>query len=243
MRTQKKGIFVTGTGTGVGKTLISGAIVRALGNKGYDCGVMKPIESGCDAGKRGLQPKDALYLQQAAKLQDEIELINPCRFQAPLAPYAAVLQGEPDISWALIQDCYRQLSERHEAILIEGAGGLMVPIRADQDMSELAHLFGFPVLLVAQSGLGTINHTLLSLEYGKMRGLSFLGIVLNQSTEQRDTSEASNVKIIREKTDLPVMSFPYIKPKNDDETTISESAALLEEHLLMGVILRTLSFR
>ncbi|VAX31666.1 Dethiobiotin synthetase [hydrothermal vent metagenome] len=243
MRTQKKGIFVTGTGTGVGKTLISGAIVRALVNKGYDCGVMKPIESGCDVGKRGLQPRDALYLQQAAKLQDEIELINPCRFQAPVAPYAAVLQGEPDVSWPLIEDCHRQLSERHEAILIEGAGGLMVPIRADKDMSELAHLFGFPVLLVAQSGLGTINHVLLSLEYGKMRGLSFLGIVLNQSTEQKDSSEASNIKIIREKTDLPVMSFPYIKSKNDDATVISESAALLEGHPLMGVILTLLSLR
>jgi len=242
MRTQKKGIFVTGTGTGVGKTLISGAIVRALVNKGHNCGVMKPVESGCDERKRGLWPKDALYLQQAAKLQDEIDLINPCRFQAPLAPYAAVLQGEPDVvSWPLMQDAYRQLSERHTFMLIEGAGGLMVPIRAEKDMSDLAHLFGLPVLLVAQSGLGTLNHTLLSLEYGKARGLSFLGIVLNQTRGQRDGSETSNIKILREKTDLPVMSFPYIKAENDDETTISESAALLRAHPLLAVILHMLA--
>ena len=241
MSGQNKGVFVTGTGTGVGKTLISGAIVRALRNKGHDWGVMKPIESGCHSEKAGLRPSDAHYLKIAAKLQDEIDLINPCRFQAPLAPYAAVLQGETNIvSWPRIQNVYRQLSDRHEAMLIEGAGGLMVPIHADKDMSDLAHLFGFPVLLIAQSGLGTINHTLLSLEYGKARGLSFVGIVLNQGTEKKDNSEASNVKILREKTVLPVMSFPHLKTGNDDEGRILESAAVLQSHVLLDVILRVL---
>lgn len=240
MRDKNKGIFVTGTGTNVGKTLISGAIVRALVNKGIDCGVMKPIESGCREDKNGLSPSDGHYLQQAAKVQDPIGLISPCRFQAPLAPYAAVLQGEEDVAWPVMKNAFRQLHEQHELMLLEGAGGLMVPISSDKDMSDLSHLFRLPVLLVAHSGLGTINHTLLSLEYGRARGLSFLGIVLNQNTSERDFSEGSNAKILREKSALPVTVFPYIQPGKDVEATISESAVQMHSHPLMEVILRML---
>lgn len=239
MKDKTKGIFVTGTGTDVGKTLISGAIVRALVKKGIDCGVMKPIESGCRVNKNGLSPSDGLYLQKAAKVQDPIGLISPCRFQAPLAPYAAVLQGEKDVvSWPLMENVFRQLYEQHELMLLEGAGGLMVPISSDKDMSDLIHLFRLPVLLVAHSGLGTINHTLLSLEYGRARGLSFLGIVLNQNTPERHPSEMSNAKILREKSALPVTVFPYIPPGKDVEATISESAVQMNSHPLMEVILR-----
>lgn len=241
MRTKSSGIFVTGTDTGVGKTLISGAIARALVGQGIDCGVMKPIESGCRPGKNGLVPGDGVYLQKAAKLQAQLDFITPCRFKAPLSPYAAVLQGETDsLSWPLMDNVYRQLRQQHSTMLIEGAGGLMVPISADKDMADLIRLFNIPVLLVARSGLGTLNHCLLSLEYGKARGLSFFGIVLNQSASKRDASEESNAKVLHEKTALPVMRFPYLKPGKDDEATISASAIQMTSHPFMSVILRAM---
>jgi len=240
MNPKGRGIFITGTDTGVGKTLISGAIARALRDQNIDCGVMKPIESGCLPGKKGLMPSDGHYLQKAAKAQDPIDLIVPCRFQAPLAPYAAVLQGGAPVSWALIDNAYKQLRQDHAVLLIEGAGGLMVPISPDQTMADLIHRLKLPVLLVARSELGTLNHSLLSLEYGKACGLSFLGIVLNQGACKRDPSEASNTRILREKSGLPVMTFPHMKVEGDDETMIATSAAHMASDPLMQIILRTL---
>ncbi len=238
----RAGIFITGTDTGVGKTLICGAIARALFRKSIDCGIMKPIESGCRRGNRALLPSDGQYLQKAAKVQDPLDLITPCRFQAPLSPYAAMLQGENDsLSWPKMEKAYKQLRRRHAALLLEGAGGLMVPVTADKDMSDVIRFFKLPVLLVARSGLGTLNHSLLSLAYGRARGLSFLGIVLNQSGTKRDPSEVRNADILQERSSLPVMTFPPIKAGKDEEAIISESADRMAAHPIMDVVLRAIA--
>ncbi len=234
MRQNKpKGIFITGTDTGVGKTLISGAIARSLVSKGIHCGVMKPVESGCRLEKNELTPSDGLYLKQAARSLDPIEQITPCRFRYPLSPYAATLEGEQGmLSLADIQKSYHQLSTNHDFLIVEGAGGLLVPLTQSHSLIDLILLLELPVLLVARSGLGTLNHTLLTLRYGTAQGITFLGVVLNRTSKKRATSEESNLKILSERTVVPIFGpFPSLGSKKDPEEQIEASCQFFEMNL------------
>lgn len=226
---QHKGLFITGTDTGIGKTTISGAIARFLVSNGVDCGVMKPIETGCRMGKRGLIPRDGNYLKQAAKSKDPLDLITPCRFQQPLAPYAAVLQGEKNtLSFSKIQKACDTLFERHDFLVVEGAGGLLVPLTRHLMMIDLIRLLNLPVLLVARSGLGTLNHTLLTLRQGKSHGLSFFGVVLNRISKKKEPSEATNLKILSEH--LPVFGpLPFFKTTGERAAQIKAADTLIEK--------------
>lgn len=229
---KSKGIFITGTDTGVGKTLIAGAIARSLVSKGIHCGVMKPVESGCPRDKTGLTPRDGLYLKQAARSLDPIEQITPCRFQYPLSPYAATLEGEQGmLSLTDIQKCYRQLSTKHDFLVVEGAGGLLVPLTRSHSLIDLILLLELPVLLVARSGLGTLNHTLLTLRYGRAQGISFLGVVLNRTSQKKAPSEESNLRILSERIDVSLFEpFPYLKSKENPEERIETSSRLFEKN-------------
>ncbi len=237
-----KGLFITGTDTGVGKTLISGAIARSLVKKGIHCGVMKPIESGCRVGKKGLIPQDGRYLQQAAHSKASMEQITPYRFQKPLAPYAAMLSGESQsISFSHILESANALLDQHDFLIVEGVGGLLAPLTQNSSVMDLIRLFNFPVLLVGRSGLGTLNHTLLSLRYGAAEGLSFAGVILNQSAAKPDLSEKTNVTILDEQTQHPIWGpFPFFKTKGGRARRIEKSAALLDEHDSLKTLIQQL---
>ncbi|MFQ5589345.1 MAG: dethiobiotin synthase [Nitrospiria bacterium] len=228
---KKHGLFITGTDTGVGKTLVAGAIARWLANRGVRCGVMKPVESGCMPGKTGLIPQDGRYLKQAARSKAPLDQITPYRFQHPLAPYAAMLEGETrTISAAHLQKVFGLLHDRHDFLIVEGAGGLLAPLGRHFNVADLIKLLDLPVLLVARSGLGTLNHTLLSLHHGKTLGLSFLGVMLNRSTGESAPSEKTNLKILDEQAGHPIWGpFPHIKAKGTSTHCIETAALLLEE--------------
>lgn len=184
------GLLVTATDTGVGKTLVAAAIVTLARKRGLDVGALKPAESGCAKDERGaLIPADALLLQAAAGGLDPLELVCPYRFEVPLAPgIAAALEGG-DIVWAEIERSFRTLGARHaDGVVVEGAGGLLVPMAAEFGIgvgttAELAKRLELPVLVVARAGLGTINHTALTLEVLASRGLQCRGVVLSARNE------------------------------------------------------------
>ncbi|MDH5680690.1 MAG: dethiobiotin synthase, partial [Spirochaetota bacterium] len=159
------GLFITGTDTGVGKTIVTCGLGLSLKGMGYNVGVMKPIETGCEP-----DPQDALFLRTMLELSDPLETICPIQLRAPLSPKVAAQQENVSISLQTMTDNYAKLSETKDIILVEGAGGLMVPVLDDLYMAHLAVILKIPVIIVAGNRLGGINHSLLSLHYAEAIG-------------------------------------------------------------------------
>lgn len=192
--TRSAGVFVAGTDTGVGKTLVACALVRSLRETGVDVGVMKPCETG--VGPEG--PLDALALQAAAGAQDPLDDVCPERFALPAAPaVAARAEGRP-VDLGRIRAAAGRLRERHSFLVVEGAGGLLVPLEAGFSMLDLARELALPVLLVARGALGTINHTLLSLRALEGRGVPLAGVVLSHGPAPLSAPDAANLAWLRE---------------------------------------------
>jgi dethiobiotin synthetase len=236
----ERGLFITGTDTGVGKTIIAAAIARTLSSLGTDVGIMKPIETGCRKRNGKLILSDALYLKIAAQVKDPIEMITPYAYRTPLAPRAASLLEKDEIDLETILLAYDQLRKRHPFLIVEGIGGLVVPLTARADLSDLIRLFELPVLLVARSGLGTLNHTLLTLRHGARLGIRFVGVLFNQTTPSRSIADETNPVSLAERTDVPLLgTLPYFEKRGNREKDIDRSVKLLmKNELLRSTILR-----
>ncbi len=206
-----RGLFVTGTGTGVGKTVVAGALAALLKEEGLEPGVMKPLESGCPRMGGRLIPLDSLFLKGMACARDDLDLINPYRFREPLAPlHAAELSGRR-LSKGPILKAFRALSSRHGLMIVEGIGGLLVPLWRRYTVRELAKDLSLPLLIVGTLGLGTLNHTLLTVEAARGAGLKIAGIILNELGEGRGLAEELNPKTIARLSDAPFLGvFPRI---------------------------------
>jgi len=206
-----KGIFITGTDTGVGKTYVGAGIAKALKAEGVNVGVMKPAETGCRKQGGKLIPSDALRLMQAAGVRDRCSLVAPYCFQKPLAPaVAADFEGafiDPDT----ILRAYRTLAARHAFMIVEGAGGIMVPLFQGYLYLDLAEALGLPIVIVARSGLGTINHTLLTVSALRERRLNIAGIVINVAQKQRPgLAERTNPAVIEKIAGVPIIgTIPF----------------------------------
>lgn len=182
-----RGVFVTGTDTEVGKTVIAAGLAAALRARGDGVGVMKPIASG------GAPSPDALLLRQAAGTDDPLELINPVCLAEPLSPNVAAEIDGVQIDLDAIRNAHDELKRRHAVLIVEGVGGWLVPVKPGVMMADLAADFGWPVLVVARPGLGTINHTLLTLEAIRRTGLPVLGVVINRFDDAAaGTAERTN---------------------------------------------------
>lgn len=202
----KKGIFITGTDTGVGKTHIGTAISMALVADGVDVGIMKPVETGCRRRNGRLIPRDALRLMQAVRSTDPLDRINPYRFSEPLAPAVAAAREGKVISLEAILSAYRALAKRRRFLVVEGAGGIMVPLSYRVTYLDLAARLRLPVLVVARSNLGTINHTVLTVMALRRRKVPVAGIVLNDSTgSKHGIAERTNAAVIVRLTGVPVV--------------------------------------
>lgn len=189
----RAGVFVTGTDTGVGKTVVGCAIAEMLRRRDIDVGVMKPIETG--VGAQG--PLDAIALAEAAGVDDPMERICPQRFELPAAPSVAAAREGRSVDLVAIRSAFVELRERHAFLLVEGAGGLLVPIAADYAMADLMGELGLPVLVVARGVLGTVNHTLLTLEAIERRRLPLAGVVISHGPRPISTADAQNLVVLR----------------------------------------------
>jgi len=194
-----KGLFITGTDTEVGKTVVTAALAHAFKQRGVNVGVMKPVATGCRRGRGGeLISSDVEHLLRASDSSDPLELISPYRFEPPVAPWIALrqAQGERGISLDRIEKAFRELAHRHDFVLVEGIGGLLVPLDEKQTVADLARRLGLPVLIVARAGLGTINHTLLTIEAARSAGLEIFGVVLNGRSSRPSLAERTNPAVI-----------------------------------------------
>jgi len=180
-------IFITGTDTGVGKTLVAAALARHFSLQGMNVGVMKPIETGVKA-PAGLGP-DAVLLRWAAESADDENLISPYRFPQPLAPCQAATLAKDPIDVDKIVAAYQALRHDKDIVIIEGAGGLMVPIRGGYIMADLAKQLGLSVLVVTHPRLGTLNHTLLTTFAARAMELDLSGYIVNQMPENPSEAE------------------------------------------------------
>ena len=191
---RSRGLFITGTDTGVGKTVVAGAIAAALRRRHRDVGVMKPIETG--VGTQG--PLDAISLCEAAGATDSLDLVCPQRFALPAAPSVAAAHEGRTVDLEVIRAAHAELARRHALLLIEGAGGILVPIRAGYSMADLAAEFDAPLVVVTRASLGTINHTLLTLEAIERRGLVLAGVVISHGSRVISSSDRANLAALRE---------------------------------------------
>ena len=187
-----KGIFVTGTDTGVGKTVVSATIAWTLQQSGKRVAAMKPIQTG--AGEDGLL--DIEFIQKVMGTNYPLEAVCPYRFPMPLAPLAASNLAGERIDIERIKSAYFDLSSRHEIVIVEGAGGLLVPITETYFMSDLAHDLELGLIIVIRPGLGTLNHTLLTLEYARSHGLNILGFVINNFPDSPNLAERMNPELL-----------------------------------------------
>lgn len=207
-----KGYFITGTDTGVGKTVVTALLASMFGKRGLRVGVMKPVETGCPREGDHLVPQDSLFLRQVSGCTAPQELVTPYTFAQPLAPAIAAELAGITIEMEHIRRCYEQLLALHDVVLVEGAGGLLVPLTAQLSMHDIAIELQLPILIVACNRLGTINHT--SLTVTVARELSqVLGIVLNhiQAPDDGDLAEQTNADALRRWGKAPLLGqVPYM---------------------------------
>jgi dethiobiotin synthetase len=184
------GLFVTATGTEVGKTLVAGAIARVLRKSHVRVEVFKPAASGCRRTREGLVSSDAEFLAACAESKRLLAEINPVRFTAALAPNVAAERAKQQVDLQAIFDAYRRLEGACDCVIVEGVGGLLCPISDDFWVIHLAKLMKLPVVIVAPAGLGTINHTLLTLHAARSAGLEVAGVVINRYQVDAATAQA-----------------------------------------------------
>ena len=179
-RSTLRGVFITGTDTGVGKTVVAAALAAWCRWRGVDVGVMKPIATGARkrAGNR-LLADDTRLLAWAAETRDPVSLITPVCYREPLAPAVAAQRAGRPVDWRLIRSSYVTLARRHEVMIVEGVGGLLVPCSRAQTVADLIRMLDLPVLVVGRLRLGTLNHTLLTVRQAVHEGLRVCGVVLN----------------------------------------------------------------
>jgi len=178
------GFFVTGTDTGVGKTCVSLGLMRALQAQGHTVVGMKPVASGCHAAEDGLENDDALRLQNCSSLPVKYTQVNPYAFEPAIAPHLAARINGSNIQVSIIRKNFRELSEGADFVVVEGIGGWLVPINAEQTMQNVALDLGLPVVLVVAIRLGCLNHALLTAAAIHKSGLRLAGWVANRLDPQ-----------------------------------------------------------
>ncbi len=216
------GLFITGTDTGVGKTLVTCAIASAIRRQepGACLGVLKPFASGCRKDREGLVSEDAEALAHFADARQPLEIITPIRFAAPLAPAAAAREADEPIDWSALSRSLSRIDHECDAVLMEGVGGLMVPLDPTRPKYTVLNLIvelGYPVLIVTRAGLGTLNHTAMTAHLLKQAGCRIVGMVINgyvaDAVQTDDPSIAGNRYWLEKMTGLTTLAVvPRVDP-------------------------------
>lgn len=227
-----RGLLITGTDTDVGKTVVAGGLARLLSERGENVGVMKPVETGCP--EEGW-PHDAAFLVACAGVDDPMDLVVPCRYAEPLAPFVAARRQGRVVDVDKIREAFGKLTTRYDRLLVEGAGGLTVPLTEDLDTAGLASLLGLKVLIVARPGLGSLNHTLLTVHYARSHGLPVIGVVISgYDPRTEDVAELTNPEVIESLCAVPLLG---LIPKADHVDTPEGAADAMDRGIHLDRLL------
>ncbi|HLA38753.1 MAG TPA: dethiobiotin synthase [Candidatus Glassbacteria bacterium] len=232
---QLKGYFITGTDTGVGKTMVAVALVCLLNRRGVRAAPVKPVQTGVPPGGRG----DLEVCLEAAGLSpgpEELALLNPYRFLLAASPHLAAEREGVAIDPAWIVECCRKLAQSWQALVVEGAGGLLAPLTREYSTLDLAVELGLPLVVVTRPGLGTLNHTLLTLCAARATRLKIACVVFNRTEAEAGLSEdgrlieRDNVEMIRNLGGVEVAGpLPFIINSGGDRIAVVEISRHFEK--------------
>lgn len=215
----KQAYFVTGTDTGVGKTMISSLLVRQFAQRGLRSVGMKPVASGCEKRDGQLISEDVTQLLAASNVDLPLVDINPYAFEPAIAPHIAAKQVGVQIDLDHIQSAFQRLQAYAEAVIVEGAGGFYVPLDDEHDIADLALKLDLPVILVVGMRLGCINHALLTAAAIQQRGLTLAGWVANQVDPDMAMLE-ENLQTLRQRMPAAYLGFvAWIGPSHTTDIT------------------------
>ena len=226
-RITNHGFFVTGTDTGVGKTMVACGLLHAFAARGLKAVGMKPVASGATPGERGLVNEDIEQLIAAGNVAAPREHVNPYCFVPPVAPHIAAQQAGILITLDRIEHSFRALAARAQMVVVEGIGGFCVPLGAGADTAQLAARLALPVVLVVGVRLGCLNHALLTAEAVAARGLRLAGWVANHIDPQMDAAE-ENVRALETLIAAPLLARIAFTPGPE----AAQIAALLDTRKL-----------
>ena len=213
----RPGLFVTGTDTGVGKTVVAAAIAYALRRRGTRVGVCKVAATGCQRRREGLVSEDAEYLAHWADSRHPLDVVCPQRFSEPLAPAVAAERAGRPLDWAAIRSSLNTIASDSDVMVVEGVGGVLVPMDDGHTVLDLMAALRLPAVVVARAGLGTINHTLLTVAALRAAGVAVAGVVVNRYPADADTATETNPAAIERYGRVPVLCVcpdePFTPPQ------------------------------
>lgn len=213
-RLASHGFFITGTDTGVGKTLLTCALLHAYAARGLRVVGMKPVAAGATRSPGGLLNEDVAMLRAASNVDAASTRINPYCFEAPIAPHLAAEQAGVVISLAAITSAFEQLAASADVVLVEGVGGFRVPLNCSEDSADLARCLGLPVILVVGMRLGCLNHALLTADAIRAKGLQFAGWIANCAGPPMAAAER-NVAALAKRLPAPLLGDIEFMPAPD----------------------------
>jgi dethiobiotin synthetase len=200
------GIFITGTDSGVGKTTVAAGLAWSIHRKGIDVGVMKPFATAEHLFSKKYKSKDTALLAKAGKIHDSDEEMNPFFYSVPAAPFmAAKIKNEKEVSLSAAAKVFYRLAAKHNFMIVEGIGGIMVPLTKNELVADFAKLINLSTIIVASCKLGTLNHVLLTIKVCNLYGLKVRGIIINGIPKQPTIVERRIVEIIPELTRLEIL--------------------------------------
>jgi dethiobiotin synthetase len=233
------GIFITGTDTGVGKTFVGAALARLMKNRGINVGVMKPVTSGCIMRDAAPVSEDAELLAWGAGIPVDAD-VAPYLLQRPLAPSVAASMEGVRIDFGMIEEAYLRLAEKHEYVIVEGAGGLMVPVAGGLLIADLAARLKLPLLVVARPGLGTVNHSVLTCFAARTLGLEVKGVIINNYPDSPGQAEESAPHLIDSLSGAPLLGVFRHQEGTDQQETVQKIVDQLEKEPSTRILLREL---
>lgn len=211
----KKLVFVTGTDTGVGKTVITAGLLSLFREKGYKSLAIKPFQTGALSTTGKLTSPDAMFYEIDGPQEESFEVINPICLEPPAAPWVASILTKEAFDLSKIYQTVKEALPRYDLVLLEGAGGLCVPIKRTLLMADMIRELGCPIIIVARGSLGTINHTLLTVRYAQAQGIPILGVIISGLNQGDDPVADLNPWVIKELSGVPLLGVVPFSPHID----------------------------
>jgi dethiobiotin synthetase len=207
------GFFITGTDTDIGKTVVTACLTTLFKSQDMDVGVMKPIETGVDPACSSSANSDAKFLMESSSSTDAEEEVCPYRLKTPASPYQAAQIAGIQIQPSTIIEKFKVLRSRHRIMMVEGIGGILVPITYKYSVADLALEIGLPLIIVSRLRVGTLNHTLLTINAAQQYGLKIKGIILNQhEAGGLNDVEIKQGELLEEFSGIPILGIcPYLE--------------------------------